>query len=535
MRETTVKTSRPNVLVIIADQLRADHLGFAGNPTVRTPNIDRLAESGMVFNDARVTNPTCAPNRASLLTGRWPSAHGTRCNGITMDPDANTMVRNMARDGYETIAVGKLHHQNMGWPFEADQREQIDAADPLLLSPDHADATTHQREPGWDQWENRAAHESELLPMPKDYYGYQHVDLIIGHGDNPGGHYRHWVTDHDQDPDQYGGAEHARKTYPGWEQVYESAVEPELHPGSYVRERVNHHLRRCADEQKPFFLFASFPDPHHPFSPPAGYSDLYSPDEIPLPVGFHQDHSRSPAHIQQFVERRGQPGDDSTMTWSATEDQYRHSAAAQYGQITFLDEQVGQILDTLETSGLAEDTIVVFTSDHGDLFGDHGLMLKHFSHYRAVTEVPLIIRAPGLSTDRCSNALVSTADIAPTLLQMTGTSAYRGIQGKSLVPLLRGEVGSVREALLIEEDQPFGVDGLPAPVITRTVITGQGRLTRYFGTYITELYDYRTDPDELDNLADQPAARELQQSLTVTMLEQMAALQVFSTAPTSSA
>lgn len=525
---------RPNVLVIIADQLRADHLGFAGNPVVRTPNLDKLAAASMVFTDAAVTNPTCMPNRASLLTGRWPSAHGTRCNGIPLDPDAGNMVRQLSCGGYLTTAVGKLHHQNMGWDFEPDQRDEIQATAPLLLDAAAADARSVGRPQGWDRWEDRDAHDRQFIALPEDYYGYRHVDLVVGHGDRPGGHYVHWARERGVDPLALGGAENAARRLDGWDQVYETRIPAELHPSAYVGERAVAHLAECADAGEPFFMFVSFPDPHHPFSPPEGYSDLYDPDEMELPVGFWQDHAKSPPHIRHMVERRGEPNTDPTMTFAANETQYRQAAAAQYGLITLMDEQIGRILAELEEHGLAEDTIVVFTSDHGDLFGDHGLMLKHFSHYRAVTNVPLTIKVPGVAPGM-SDALVSTADLAPTLLELTGAAAYRGIQGTSLVPLLEREAAAVRDALIIEEDQPFGLPGLPGPVRTRSVLTKEGRLTRYFGTDITELYDHRLDREELNNVADESKFKELQDSLTMAMLEGMAALAEEGIAPTAAA
>lgn len=524
---------RPNVLVFIADQLRADHLGFAGNPVVRTPNIDRLAGESVVFTEAMVTNPTCMPNRASLVTGRWPSAHGTRCNGITMDPDANNVVRSLACTGYATTAVGKLHHQNMGWDFEPEQLAQMEDTSPLLLTP-VLDAWSRRREPGWDKWEDKAAHDRSFIPLPPDYYGYQHVDLVIGHGDRPGGHYVHWARDHGVDPYTSGGPENATVRLADWEQVYKTSVPPDLHPSAYVGTKAVEHINKFAQQEQPFFMFVSFPDPHHPFSPPDGYADMYSPEEVDLPVGFHQDHSKSPPHIREMIEHRGTPNSDPTMTWAATEEQYRAAAAAQYGLISLMDKHIGEVLSALEENGLAEDTIVVFTSDHGDLFGDHGLMLKHFSHYRAVTNVPLTMRIPGQAPGSL-DALVSTADLAPTLLELTGAAPYRGIQGKSLVPLLDGRTDSVRTGLIIEEDQPFGLSGLPAPVWTRSVITSKGRLTRYFGTGITELYDHRADPDELNNLADDPQAGGLLAELTTSMLEEMAALAEFGVAPTAAA
>ena len=370
--------------------------------------------------------------------------------------------------------------------------------------------------------------------MPKDYYGYQHVDLVIGHGDNPGGHYLHWAAEKGADPRSLGGVENAVNAYAGWDQVYETAIPAEAHPSTYIADKAIERLADLAGQQAPFFLFVSFPDPHHPFSPPAGYAELYQPEDIPLPVGFRQDHGGSPEHIRELLGHRGTPGNDSTMTWAVTEDQYRHAAAAQYGLITLMDHQIGRILDAVAEQGLEDDTIIVFTSDHGDLLGDHGLMLKHFSHYRALTNVPLVMKVPGVSATS-SGALVTTADLAPTLLQLCQTPSFRGIQGKSLVPLLRGEETVVRDSLVIEEDQPFGLPGLPAPVRMRSILTSTARLTRYFGTSTVELYDHVVDSGELHNVAGDPAYAGLLQELTETMLEEIMALTVMGTRPTASA
>jgi arylsulfatase A-like enzyme len=525
---------QPNVVVIIADQLRADHLGFAGNTMVQTPNLDKLAAESIIFTEATVTNPTCMPNRASLLTGRWPSAHGTRCNGITVDPDASNMVKSLSCEGYQTTAIGKLHHQNMGCDFEPVQRAEIDAIDPLLMDPSVTDARAPRGPVRWDMWEDMDAHNEQFIPLPDDYYGYRNVDLVIGHGDRPGGHYVHWARERGLDPTAVGGPANAPRRLPGWDQVYQTAVPAALHPSSYVGERAVEHLVQFGREAEPFFMFVSFPDPHHPFSPPEEYADMYSPDEVELPLGFYQNHAKSPPHIRHMFEHRGEPNVDPTMTFAVDEAQYRQAVTAQYGLITLMDEQIGRILTTLEETGLADDTIVVFTSDHGDLFGDHGLILKHFSHYRAVTKVPLTIKAPG-HRPGTSDALVSTADLAPTLLDLTRTLPYRGIQGISLVPLLQGKVHSVRNALIIEEDQPFGLPGLPGPVRTRSVLTTEGRLTKYFGTDIAELYDHETDREELNNVAGEPEFKELQDRMTLAMLEGMAALADDGIAPTAAA
>lgn len=525
---------RPNVLVFIADQLRADHLGFAGNNQVRTPNLDALAAESVVFSEATVANPTCMPNRASLLTGRWPSAHGTRCNGIPLDPDASTFVRQLATDGYRTAAVGKLHHQNMGWDFEPEQREQIEETQPLLLETGARDSAHREREAGWDQWENRARHEASHVDMPEDYYGYQEVDLVVGHGDAPGGHYVHWARERGVDPRALGGVDHALDLAASWEQVYTSAIPAKAHPTRYIGERAEARVRAAAGEEDPFFLFVSFPDPHHPFAPPVDYARLYDPEALDLPIGFEQDHSASPAHIREMIAVRGTPNSDPTMSFAVNEEQYRAAAAAQYGLITFMDEQIGNVLNALRETGQDQDTIIVFTSDHGDLFGDHGLMLKHFVHYRAVTRVPLTIRIPGRAAGK-NSSLVSSADLAPTLLELTSTPAFRGIQGMSLQPLLTGEKTELRKAVLVEEEQPFSLPGLPAPVRMRTVITNEGRMTRYFGSEEVEVYDHRRDPHELVNVASNPAAAGLRHRLEVAMMDHMARVQDEGIAPTAAA
>jgi len=527
--------ARPNILVFIADQLRADHLGAYGNTEVRTPNLDRLASRATVYDEAHVANPTCMPNRASLLTGRWPSAHGTQYNGIPLDPDASTFVRQLRHCGYRTSAVGKLHHQNMGWDFEPEQREQIITSAPDLLDPALPDAVVRQREPGWDQWENRERHEAGYLPLPDDYYGYRDVDLVIGHGDAPGGHWLHWAREQGVEPRELGGPQAAEEVLASWEQVYTSAIPAHAHPTRYIGLKAAERLRETAQQSDPFFMFVSFPDPHHPFAPPREYSRRYDPQELELPPGFNQDHARSPEHIRVMHEHRGVPNSDPTMSFAVTEEQYRAAAAAQYGLIEFMDEQIGQVLEVLEETGQAEDTIIVFTADHGDLFGDHGLMLKHFVHYRAVTRVPLIIHLPGDQTQRRSSELVSSADLAPTIMDLAGVPAFRGIQGRSLVRQGQLSPGTGSEALLIEEDQPFSLEGLPAPVRMRTVITPQGRLTKYIGTDIYELYDHRADPDELDNLAGMDAAAGLRQRMESQLNEQLVNLAAARARPTAAA
>lgn len=521
------------VVVLVADQLRADHLGFGGGP-MQTPHLDALAATGTVFEQAYVANPTCMPNRSTIATGRWPSAHGTRTNGVTLDWDAQTFMRSMRSAGWRTAAVGKLHFQTMGWPYDKEQLADMATGAPELLDPVVPDAAPRPRPPGWDSFEDFDRHLAERVPMPEDYYGFDSVDLVVGHGDAPSGHYAHWARERGLDPATVRMLGDALVNYPGWDQVYQSEVPVELHPTSYVTERALARLEEIAAGDTPFCLFVSYPDPHHPFAPPGDYWHRVDPASVPLPPTFFDQHEASPAHVRHILAERGRPASDPTMTWSPNEGQYREALSAELGLVALLDDSIGQILGRLDALGLTDETAVVFTADHGDLFGDHGLMLKHFVHYRGVTRVPLVLRVPGAPVGR-SGALVSSADIAPTLLELGGLQRYLGLQGASLEPIVDGRVMDIRSRLLVEEDQPFGIPGLKGPVRMRTLLTEDARLTVYGGHGTSELYHHTEDPEETTNLADTIDGAGLQARMTAALTEELISLADCGTRPAASA
>ena len=494
-----------NLVVIVADQLRADHLGFAGRVPVRTPNIDRLAATGHVFERAFAANPVCMPNRATIMTGRWPSAHGLRTNGIPLDPQAATFARTLRAQGWRTAAVGKLHLQPMGYPFEDYQLDMIRAAMPQLW----AEAVEGPFGESFESWEDFERHVDGDVTLPPDYYGFDDVAIVCGHGDRVSGNYVAWARERGFDPLAQAGRTNAVKEYAGWSgQVYASATPAELHPTTYVAHEAATRLADYAGDDTPFLLYVSFPDPHHPFTPPAEYYDRHDPADMPVPGTFDQDHAASPEHIRRIVARRGEPDVDPMMLWAPTEEQYRHALAAELGSIEFIDEAIGRILQAVEEHGHADDTIIVLTSDHGDVFGDHGLLLKHFTHYRGAVRVPLIVSG-AVEGAGSHDALVSSADIAPTLLDLVGAPPLTRAQGRSVRPVLAGSADGLRGSLLIEEDQPYGLDGMPGPVRLRTLVTDEFRITRYAGLPVGELYDLVQDPDERVNRFADPSAAPL--------------------------
>ncbi|MBA0126399.1 sulfatase-like hydrolase/transferase [Haloechinothrix sp. YIM 98757] len=514
----------PNILLIMTDEQRADHVGFGGHPLLHTPNLDALAAGGMRFDRAFVANPICMPNRSSILTGRVPSVHGTRVNGISLDPDSMTFARALRAEGYRTGLVGKSHLQNLGHGSE-----QVGA----WLDHRSGDAVRRSRQEGWDRWENVERHRAEYVAVPPDFYGFDHVRLTGGNSASATGHYYQWLLEQGVDPARLQGRANASRAYASWEQVWQTAMPEDLYPTNYIADECVDFLEHRSTDDRPFLLWCSFPDPHHPFAPPERLYDMYAPDDVPVPESFGDTHERSLPHYRAMVARRGQPQGPFTG-WAVTEEQYRVAAAVQFGMITMIDEAVGRILAALRRQGLDQSTVVIVTSDHGDMFGDHGLMLKHAMHYEACTRVPLVVRAPGYPAGAC-DSLVSSLDIASTILDLCGCDAYRGMQGRSLVPLLTEPAGRLRESLLVEEDEVFGLSGLPGPIRMRTLITEHARLTTYAGQQGGELFDLDSDALEMNNLWDRDRARSMRAELAERLNQSILSYMDDGVAPTHTA
>ena len=216
-------SNRPNILFLITDQHRPDHTGFGGNEVVQTPHLDSIAARGVVFDRMFVANPICMPNRSTIMTGRMPSVHGTRYNGVSLNWRVNTFVRVLREHGYRTTHVGKSHLQNMGVSDDSLQR-LVDWSSP-------AEASTSDLPEGWDNLENIHRYRSlEPVPLPDDYYGFERVNFTNLHGDRCGGHYYQWLLEQGVDPASLQGHEMALNRYEGWQQVYQTALPVGLYP-----------------------------------------------------------------------------------------------------------------------------------------------------------------------------------------------------------------------------------------------------------------------------------------------------------------
>ena len=221
-------------------------------------------------------------------------------------------------------------------------------------------------------------------------------------------------------------------------------------------------------------------------------------------------------HYRQMIANRGTPG-HPVNGWAPTARQLRASMAAEYGNITLIDDNIGRILAALAEAGVADDTIVVFTSDHGDMFGDHGILLKHGMHYDGCLHVPLVIARPG-DTGARARGLAGSLDLAPTLLELAGVDGFHGMQGVSLAPVLDDPDVRVRDHVYIEEDEPEDFTGAGMPTRIRTLVTDDGRISRYRNHAHGELFG-AGDALEMNNLYGQPAGAELQQHMGERLLQ----------------
>jgi arylsulfatase A-like enzyme len=298
-----------------------------------------------------------------------------------------------------------------------------------------------------------------------------------------------------------------------------------LYPTAYVAERTIKYLENYArtDRANPFFLQCSFPDPHHPFTPPGRYWDMYDPRSIELPPSFHSGENPIPPHLRLLYEERAanRSNKEGQRTFAVTEREAREAIALTYGMISMIDDAVGSILGWLRTLGLDGNTVTIFTSDHGDFMGDHQLLLKGALHYRGLVRVPFIWNDPAVETTGAANGgLCGTLDIAKTLLARAGLQGHNGMQGIDLLPAIKGAPAG-HESLVIEEHQRRGYMGFKNNFRARTLITKDFRLTLYEGVDWGELYDFARDPHELCNLWHDPRARDRSHDLTEELARRM--------------
>jgi arylsulfatase A-like enzyme len=513
------KSKQPNFVLIMTDQHRADHLGCYGNPIVQTPHIDGLAAAGVAFDKFYVATPVCMPNRAALMTGRMPSANGARHNGIPLSLDSVTFVDLLKAAGYRTALVGKSHIQNMtGRPSAPPSSANPDFADPPegLQNAVARDMTgsKYQGE-SMRAWQDDPDREFET-----PYYGFDHVRLVSGHGDQVAGHYTAWLRDKGGDAAELVGPENALpdQQYSA-PQAWRTKVPEELYPTSYIAEEALAFLqnRQAEGSDSPFFLKVSFPDPHHPFTPPGHYWGMYDPNDIPLPATFDDKIDEPLPPVPELAQALRNENKNPMAVCRVNEFEARSAIALNYGMITMIDDAVGRIVAQLQALGLDEDTVVLFTSDHGDFMGDRGRLFKFGMHYQELIRVPFVWRdaARGDGGSR-SGRVCGTIDIAATILARAGLNPYFGMQGISVFDEADAHLG-----MMVEDYTVNYVLDPRAGAHFASLVTERWRMTHYESSDWGELYDLRDDPQERRNLWDDAAAAADKAALHELMVRQL--------------
>lgn len=497
---SAIADERPNFLFLCTDQMRADHLGCDGNPAIHTPCLDRLAGEGVHLRRAYVNCPLCMPSRSTWFTGLTPRGHGVRTNGIPLHPTFPTVPGALARAGYQTGAVGKIHLSNFMRHPEVPLGSLPPSRFPELIEHWQAESLDH---------------------VPTPYHGLQHVDITLGHGSKVDGNYARWLQR--EHPDAWKALRSSRP-HPsplGAEGCATYALPEELHHTAYVADRTIEFLRH-RETKRPFFLMCSFPDPHHPYHVPAPWDRMYAPDNVVPPVARERELDALAPFFRDIYEKAILLSGRRAPT-KMPDDHRREILAHTYGMVSLIDKHVGRVLEALDELGLRENTVVLFTSDHGDLMGDHGLLNKGPFHFEGLLRVPMLWRCPGRFRKQSSDGLASLLDVAPTILELAGVPIPEGPTspeapqqppawpGRSLVPLLKGHLDAVQDSVVVENDEDY------LGLRLRTLVTPTHKITTYTGHRgpepYGELFDLTEDPGELRNLWDAPGHAEVKRDL----------------------
>jgi len=445
----------------MTDQHNANCLSCAGHPNVRTPNLDRIAAAGVRFSSSYCNNPICAPSRISFVTGQYCHTHRLQGNDIFELDDRNpaTLGATFRRHGYQTALVGK-GHMIREWDNEA--YEHIRYCD--LCDADRRDIRKHHY--------FRELIEAGLADQYED-------------GTLPRGH------------------EVNRKKWGVAQLPYE-------HTNEAFTGRATLAFLQGRDPRRPFFVHMSFERPHPHWAPAAEHADLYNPDEIVLGPDAadwweHQWAGR-PEFIRRMIANR--------MGAFPTQRELKEALAAHFALITVIDMEIGRVLNWLQQSGEWDNTIIVFTSDHGEFAGDHGICDKNVGIYESIHRMPFLIAHPGGPQGQVRDGIIESVDLFPTLCELADVPAPEGMDGRSIVPEIAGE-GEGKPWSICEWD-------FPAPQrFMNAIRTRRHRLTYYSHEQGGELYDHDTDPYEMHNLWDDPAHRETRLELLEMLFDQV--------------
>ena len=447
MSAAAQSSSRPNILLISDDQHNANKLGCYGDPLVKTPHLDRLAARGTRFTRAYSNNMVCAPSRVSMVTGQYVHSHGYYANSGPHPGRPLWVTSYLRQHGYQTAMIGKAHY---GYPKIVQEFDYFRLCDRIDLPPDD--------------------------PLKNDFYR-----MLVEHGFED-------------------KSDEVLATRVGVNTPVRSLLPKERSVEWWTADATIEFLR-ARDRTKPFFAFMSFQRPHAPITPPAPYDTMYKPSDVQLPPSVNDTFEGKPAEQLAMAKRSTypyHPGDRAKL---------QGIIAMYYGLISLMDHNVGRVLAELEAQNLTQDTLILFTADHGEFCGEHGLFHKNFGMYESIHHIPFIAAGPGFEAGQARDEIVQQIDIFPTACEFAGLPIPASVQGLSLLPLCRrGQAAWPRTAAFAEvEDR-------------KCIRTARYRMVFDPVGAANELYDHSEDPWELHNLYNKPESERVRLQLAEEFL-----------------
>jgi len=455
----------PNILWICPDMQRFDTIEGLNNDVIHTPNLRKLMAESVTLTHTYVQNPVCSPSRASFLTGRYPHTTGLRALGQRIRPDEHLVTRILADAGYACGLSGKLH---LSPTFGGRLEDRIDDGYSVFdWSHDISNLW-----PGHNMWRVWLSEQGVKWPAPP-----------------PGREALAWGV----------------------------PIDPKYTQTAWCSDRAIQFIRG-QKEFNPWLMSVNIYQPHAPYWPTEEYLSHYNPAEIPSPNYHEGELTNKP--IYQQIDREGASGGHGTSFAKTSDLEHRKIKAAYYAMIEQVDTEVGRMLQALDETGQADNTIVIYMSDHGEMLGDHGIFLKGPYFYEGAIRVPMIIRWPGkYKAGLRSDALVEMVDLAPTLLEAAGMPIPERMQGRSLTSLLSGRNTRHRDSIYCEYFDSLALYN--PPPMTLCVRTEQYKMAFYQKLNVGELYDLNADPEETHNLWDSSSARAAREEMMQLMLSRV--------------
>lgn len=455
-------SKQPDIVLIMTDQQRYDTICSLGASHVDTPNIDRLVHEGTHFSECHVTAPSCVPCRASLFTGYYPHTNGVLANG---QPWSKTWVSQLREAGYRTVNIGKMHTIPYNAEAGFDERFVVENKDRYM-------------EGRWyfDEWDKALAAHGLKKQQRVEY------------------------RKRDDYQDRLGAFT--------WD------LPKDLHSDVFVGKTAEWWLD-TKPVKEPLFLTVGFPGPHPPYDPTPEMAEKYLARDVPLPNPTEQELAGLPPPFQE-KRLHDVEVDHNSVSWKLdpSRDELHRMRAYYDANVEMIDAEVGRLMDALERRGNLDNTIVIFTSDHGDNLGDHGLSQK-WAPYDQVTRVPLIIWSPGRVKQGGVDQLVQLFDIAPTILEWAGVEPDSGFEAESLMPALTGEPFEGREHVFCEQGGDVNLTGSELITMVRSKTH---KLVHFQGQTYGQMFDLSRNPEETRNCWDDPEYQDVKRELLSLLL-----------------